>query len=351
MVAGGQSLDVAASPAGSPAARPVGSQNDAERGGWPRVQKAVEDGKVGQRRPGSMYGDPAFRRAMLDGDDGDGRVDSAEIIGAAGEQGQPVRGGGRGDHEVDAPGARVTAAGEGECDESSVAAGGFPVKRDGGECGLDVCEPLGADHDLLGALGHREALGELGQDEGGDGCLDGKPGRIKGRQVDDSAGVEHAALDARGHPRPQGLSSSATLDLGFVSQGLRGHAANAACQRQQLALARVRRVAASMATALKRLELEIAQLDSQSRPGAAAGPDDRLESRDSTTLPADLQQHYSDLHAREERITGASRRLQAELVNFRAAREAVESAYTAAEAAASAAWGEATGTDEATTTA
>jgi hypothetical protein len=102
-----------------------------------------------------------------------------------------VGGGGRGDHEVDVAGARVAVGGDSERDEGSVAAGGFPVEGDGGEGRLDVGESLGANHDLLGALGHRDALGELGEDDGGNGDLDGQPCRVEGGQVaEESAEVD-----------------------------------------------------------------------------------------------------------------------------------------------------------------
>jgi phage shock protein A len=64
--------------------------------------------------------------------------------------------------------------------------------------------------------------------------------------------------------------------------------------------------------------------------------------RATTETLADLRRQYVDLQAREERITRASRRLQAEIVNFKAARESVQAAYTAAEVAANAAWAEMT---------
>jgi chromosome segregation ATPase len=117
---------------------------------------------------------------------------------------------------------------------------------------------------------------------------------------------------------------------------------DAAIRRQSLTLNRVRRAVATVATSRKRLEMEIAQLDHQNRAGTKAGQggtaDDQLGSRSNTERLADLRRQYADLRAREERMTGASQHLQAELINFRAARKAVEAAYNAAEAAASAAW-------------
>jgi hypothetical protein len=103
---------------------------------------------------------------------------------------------------------------------------------------------------------------------------------------------------------------------------------DAAYRRQRLTLTRVRRAVATVATSRKRLELEIARLDGQDRA--------------TTETLADLRRQYVDLQAREERITRASRRLQAEIVNFKAARESVQAAYTAAEVAANAAWAEMT---------
>lgn len=128
---------------------------------------------------------------------------------------------------------------------------------------------------------------------------------------------------------------------------------DAAYTRQRLTFTRVGRAVADTATSRKRLELEIEQLDSRHRTGPEAGQDgiadDGLDSRGSAGRLGDLRRQYADLQAKEERITGASRRLMAELNNFQAAKEAVEAAYTAAEAAASAAWAEVTGSHDAAT--
>ena len=53
---------------------------------------------------------------------------------------------------------------------------------------------------------------------------------------------------------------------------------------------------------------------------------------------ADLRRKYADVQAEEERIAVASQRLQAKVDAFRTRKEAIEAAYTAAEAAAEAGW-------------
>ena len=49
------------------------------------------------------------------------------------------------------------------------------------------------------------------------------------------------------------------------------------------------------------------------------------------------------MQVEEERFSAASRRLQAKVNAFRAARQAIEAAYTVVEEAAEAAWAEVTG--------
>jgi phage shock protein A len=129
----------------------------------------------------------------------------------------------------------------------------------------------------------------------------------------------------------------------------------AAYQRQRLTVTRVRRAAASVATSRKRLELQIWRLEQQSAeaggqsdPGTAAdqggvADEGQLRREPTERRLADLRRQYADLQAEEERVTAASRRLQANVNEFGAAKEAVEAAYAAAEEAAEAAWAEVTG--------
>lgn len=126
-------------------------------------------------------------------------------------------------------------------------------------------------------------------------------------------------------------------------------------QRQRLTLTRVRRAAADVATSRKRLELQLGQLEQQAgepggqgHAGMGAGQggiaDEGQVSRDATERRlTDLRRQYEDMQAEEARVTAASRRLQAKVDAFLAAKEAIEGAYTAAEEAAEAAWAEVTG--------
>ena len=130
---------------------------------------------------------------------------------------------------------------------------------------------------------------------------------------------------------------------------------DAAYQRQLLTLSRVRRAVATAATSRKRLELQIGQLERQAaergdrrHAGMPAGPGDIADegqvSRDTIERRlAGLRRQYADMQVEEERLSAASRRLQAKVNAFRAAREAIEAAYTAVEEAAEAAWAEVTG--------
>lgn len=96
-----------------------------------------------------------------------------------------------------------------------------------------------------------------------------------------------------------------------------------------MTLTHVRRAVADVATSRKRLEQQIEQLDQR-----GLGPGE---------LPG-LRRQYEDMQAKEERLQVASRRLQAQMNAFLIGKEAVETAYAAAEEAAEAAWPEVTGT-------
>jgi chaperonin cofactor prefoldin len=103
---------------------------------------------------------------------------------------------------------------------------------------------------------------------------------------------------------------------------------DAACQRQLVALQRSRRDVADVATAAKRLELQIAELERQANEDGGGG--------NTTGQLAELRRQHEDLQAREERATALSRRLMEEINALRAGKEATISAYTAAEEAAKA---------------
>jgi phage shock protein A len=123
---------------------------------------------------------------------------------------------------------------------------------------------------------------------------------------------------------------------------------DAAYQQQLVALSRVRRAAADVATSRKRLELQIGDLerqaDEQGNPATKDSDGDAADqghtAHDVTGQLADLRRQYAEMQAKEERITAASRRLMAEVNAFRTGKEATKAAYTAAEEAAEAVWAE-----------
>jgi phage shock protein A len=115
-------------------------------------------------------------------------------------------------------------------------------------------------------------------------------------------------------------------------------------QTQLELLQKVRRGVADVATSRKRIELQINQLqqssdklDRQARDALAAGREDLA--RDALTRKAgvqgqmgDLNTQYTSLQGEEEKLTGASQRLQAKVENFRTRKETIKATYTAAEA-------------------
>jgi phage shock protein A len=123
---------------------------------------------------------------------------------------------------------------------------------------------------------------------------------------------------------------------------------DAAYQQQLVALSRVRRCAAAVATSRKRLELQIGDLERQAdeqgdpsiRDSDGDAADQSHAARDVTGQLADLRRQYAEMQAKEERITAANRRLMAEINSFRSGTEATKAAYTAAEEAAEAVWAE-----------
>ena len=123
---------------------------------------------------------------------------------------------------------------------------------------------------------------------------------------------------------------------------------DAAYRQQLVALSRVRRAVADVATWRKRLEPQIADLerqaDEQGSPGSkdsdGAAADQSHPARDVAGQLADLRRQYAEMRAREERISAGSRQLMAEVNAFRAGQETTKTAYIAAEEAADAAWAE-----------
>jgi len=115
-------------------------------------------------------------------------------------------------------------------------------------------------------------------------------------------------------------------------------------QTQLELLQKVRRGVADVATSRKRIELQMNQLqqssdklDRQARDALAAGREDLA--RDALTRKSgvqgqlsDLNTQYTSLQAEEEKLTGASQRLQAKVDAFRTRKETIKATYTAAEA-------------------
>jgi phage shock protein A len=115
-------------------------------------------------------------------------------------------------------------------------------------------------------------------------------------------------------------------------------------QTQLELLQKVRRGVADVATSRKRVELQMNQLqqssdrlDRQARDSLAAGREDLA--REALTRKSGLQSQISDLNTQyaslqgeEEKLTGASQRLQAKVDAFRTRKETIKATYTAAEA-------------------
>jgi phage shock protein A len=115
-------------------------------------------------------------------------------------------------------------------------------------------------------------------------------------------------------------------------------------QTQLELLQKVRRGVADVATSRKRVELQINQLqqssdklDRQARDALAVGREDLA--RDALTRKAGIQGQlnelnvqYTSLQGEEEKLTGASQRLQAKVDAFRTKKETIKATYTAAEA-------------------
>jgi phage shock protein A len=115
-------------------------------------------------------------------------------------------------------------------------------------------------------------------------------------------------------------------------------------QKQLELLQKVRRGVADVATSRKRLELQLQQLKGQSdklqdqaRQALAAGREDLA--REALTRRSGVDQQMTDLAAQhaalqgeEEKLTLASRRLQAKVDAFRTKKETIKATYSAAEA-------------------
>jgi hypothetical protein len=163
-----------------------------------------------------------------------------------------------------------------------------------------------------------------------------------GLQFRMAPGVEEwaARLTAHVHRAWRGRpGSEARRMLGKVGFWIAQPGLDAACQRQLVALQRSRRDVADVATACKRMELQIAALERQADQREDPGRQVRSEGRGSTAEElAELRRRHADLRAKEEGAATVSRRLMAEINAFRTGAEATKAAYTAAETAAKTVW-------------
>ena len=123
----------------------------------------------------------------------------------------------------------------------------------------------------------------------------------------------------RGRPGSEARRALGKIGFWIAQPGL-----DAACQRQLVALQRSRREVADVATAAKRVELQIAELER--RADEDGGQDNTSEQQ-----LAELRRQHADLQNSQERAAAISRRLMTEINAFRSGKEATKSAYTAAE--------------------
>jgi len=158
----------------------------------------------------------------------------------------------------------------------------------------------------------------------------------------------------QGVSRSRPVASAQYWLLGMIGSWATGPGLEAAHQRLLLTLSRARRANADIATSRKRLELRISELERQADKTEAlggkamdasqvdaAGQDQAT--RDATGQLADLRRQYADMQAKEQRVHAANQRLFAEINAFRASKDAITAAHTAAEEAAKAVSAAATG--------
>jgi hypothetical protein len=131
----------------------------------------------------------------------------------------------------------------------------------------------------------------------------------------------------RGRP-----GSDARRTLGKIGFWIAQPGLDAAYHRQLIALQLSRRDVAALATARKRLELQIAELERLGgQPPDPARKDQHAGQRNTTERLAELRSQHKNLKSQEERVTALSRRLMAEINAFQAGNEAAKAAYAAAE--------------------
>jgi chromosome segregation ATPase len=128
----------------------------------------------------------------------------------------------------------------------------------------------------------------------------------------------------RGRPGSEARRIVGKVGFWVATPGL-----EAAFQRQLVALQRTRREVADVASACKRLDLQISELEQR-----ASGPQDSGLADGAAEQLAELRRQHADLWIRQERLSAVSTRLIAEINEFRAGKEAAMAAYKAAEEAA-----------------
>jgi phage shock protein A len=148
-----------------------------------------------------------------------------------------------------------------------------------------------------------------------------------------------SAWDSRPGP------SEARWLLGKIGFWVAAPGLDAAYQQHLVALTRVRRAVADVATSGKRLELQIRELERQAEELADPGHEATSASQSGTANHGEppwsiteqlaaLRRQYASMQARQERLTAASKWLTAKTEAFRIGTEAIKAAYTAAEQAA-----------------
>jgi hypothetical protein len=133
----------------------------------------------------------------------------------------------------------------------------------------------------------------------------------------------------RGRPGSEARRALGKIGFWVARPGL-----DAACQRQLVALRYSRRDVAAAATARKRVELQITELE---RRAALPDPDRKVMDEgqgNAVGQLAELRRQYAHLQAEEDRVQAVSRQLMAQINVLRDGTKAIKAAYLTAEEAA-----------------
>ena len=113
----------------------------------------------------------------------------------------------------------------------------------------------------------------------------------------------------RGRPGNEARRMLGKIGFWIAQPGL-----DAAYQRQLIALQRSRRDVAAVATARKRVELQIAEMEGQAdQPPDPGRKGEGADQRNTSGQLAELRRKHANLQAGEERVTAVSRRLITEI--------------------------------------